>query len=93
MRDALKGVAERTDMSEIRSFTSALIQADKLGTPLSDALRIQSDIRRAERFQTAEKMAQESPVKMLFPLLFFIFPAVFIILLVPIILKFMVEGM
>jgi len=93
MRDALKGMAERTDMSEIRSFTSALIQADKLGTPLSDALRIQSDIRRTERFQTAEKMAQESPVKMLFPLLFFIFPAVFIILLVPIILKFMAEGM
>lgn len=93
MRDALKGMAERTNMFEIRSFTSALIQADKLGTPLSEALRVQADIRRTERFQTAEKMAQESPVKMLFPLLFFIFPAVFIILLVPIILKFMAEGM
>jgi tight adherence protein C len=93
MRDALRGMAERTNMFEIRSFTSALIQADKLGTPLSEALRVQADIRRTERFQTAEKMAQESPVKMLFPLLFFIFPAVFIILLVPIILKFMAEGM
>ncbi len=93
IRDALLGIAERTDMFEIRSFASALIQADTLGTPIGEALRTQSDIRRTERFQKAEKMAQESPVKMLFPLLFFIFPAVFIVLLVPIMLKFMEEGM
>lgn len=93
VRDALKGMAERTDMFEMRSFSSALIQADTLGAPLGNALRSQSEIRRTERFQKAEKMAQEAPVRMLFPLLFFIFPAVFIILLVPIILKFMKEGM
>ncbi len=92
-RDALAGLAQRTDMYEIRAFTSALIQADKLGAPLGEALRTQSDIRRTERFQRAEKAAQEAPVKMLFPLLFFIFPAVFIVILVPIILKFVVEGM
>jgi len=92
-RDALMGIAERTDMFETRSFASALIQADKLGTPIGEALRSQSEIRRTERFQRAEKMAQESPVKMLFPLLFFIFPAVFIVLLVPIMLKFKEEGM
>ncbi len=92
-RDALMGIAERTDMFETRSFASALIQADKLGTPIGEALRSQSEIRRTERFQKAEKMAQESPVKMLFPLLFFIFPAVFIVLLVPIMLKFKEEGM
>lgn len=91
--DALEGFSERTDMAETRSFTSALIQADFLGTPLAETLRTQSEIRRTERFQRAEKMAQESPVKMLFPLLFLIFPAVFIILLTPIILKFMNEGM
>ncbi len=93
LRDALEGLAERTDLYEIRSFTSALIQADKMGTPLGDVLRIQSEIRRRERFQKAEKLAQQSPVKMLFPLILFIFPAVFIIILVPIMLKFMAEGM
>jgi len=93
MREALKGMADRTDMFEIRSFSSALIQADTLGSPLGKALRSQAEIRRTERFQKAEKMAQEAPVRMLFPLLFFIFPAVFIVLLVPIILKFMREGM
>jgi tight adherence protein C len=92
-RDALVGLAQRTDMYEIRAFTTALIQADKLGAPLGEALRTQSDIRRTERFQRAEKAAQEAPVKMLFPLLFFIFPAVFIVILVPIILKFLAEGM
>ena len=93
MRDALKGMADRTDMFEMRSFASALIQADTLGSPLGKALRSQSEIRRTERFQKAEKMAQEAPVRMLFPLLFFIFPAVFIVLLVPIIIKFTKEGM
>ena len=93
LRDALEGLAERTDLYEIRSFTSALIQADKMGTPLGDVLRIQSEIRRRERFQKAEKLAQESPVKMLFPLILFIFQAVFIIILVPVMLKFMSEGM
>lgn len=92
-REALLGIAERTDMFEVRSFASALNQADKLGTPIGEALRTQSEIRRTERFQKAEKMAQESPVKMLLPLLLFIFPAVFIVLLVPIMLKFKEEGM
>ncbi len=92
-RDALLGLAERTDMYEIRSFASALIQADKMGTPLAEALSTQSEMRRGERFQVAEKKANEAPVKMLFPLLFFIFPAVFIMILVPILLKFMEEGM
>ncbi|MCP4714706.1 MAG: type II secretion system F family protein [Deltaproteobacteria bacterium] len=92
-RDALAGMAERTDMYEIRSFTTSLIQADKLGAPLGETLRNQAEIRRISRFQHAEKTAQEAPVKILFPLLLFIFPAVFIVLLVPTMLKFMAEGM
>ena len=92
-REALLGLADRTDMYEIRAFTSALIQADKLGSPIGEALRTQSDIRRVERFQRAEKNANEAPVKMLFPLLFFIFPAVFIVILGPILLKFLAEGL
>jgi len=91
--ESLKGLADRTDMYEIRSFTTALIQAEKLGTPISNTLKSQSEIRRTERFQRAEKMAQEAPVKMLLPLIAFIFPAVFIIILTPIILKFIAEGM
>ncbi len=92
-REALLGLAERTDMYETRSFASALIQADKMGTPIAEALSTQSEMRRGERFQVAEKKANEAPVKMLFPLLFFIFPAVFIMILVPIMLKFLEEGM
>ena len=91
-REALTGFANRINLYEIRSFTSALNQAEKLGTPLGEALRTQSDIRRNERFQRAEKMAQEAPVKMLLPLALFIFPAVFIVILLPIFLKIMIGG-
>lgn len=92
-REALLALSQRTDLYEIRAFTSALIQADRLGTPLGNALRIQSDLRRTERFQKLEKMAQEAPVKMLMPLMLFILPSVFIIILGPVGLKFMAEGM
>lgn len=92
-REALAALSERTDLYEIRAFTSALVQADKLGTPIGKALRIQSDLRRTERFHKAEKTAQEAPVKMLMPLLLFILPAVFIIILGPVGLKFMTEGL
>lgn len=92
-REALTALSERTDIYDIRAFVSALVQADKLGTPIGKALRIQSDLRRTERFHKAEKMAQEAPVKMLMPLLLFILPAVFIIILGPVGLKFMVEGL
>lgn len=92
-REALLALSQRTDLYEIRAFTSALNQADRLGTPLGNALRIQADLRRTERTQKLEKMAQEAPVKMLMPLLLFILPAVFIIILGPVGLKFMAEGM
>lgn len=92
-REALLALSQRTDLYEIRAFTSALNQADRLGTPLGNALRIQADLRRTERSQKLEKTAQEAPVKMLMPLLLFILPAVFIIILGPVGLKFMAEGM
>lgn len=91
--EALMAFSGRTDLYEIRAFTSALVQAEKLGTPIGKALRIQSDLRRTERFHKAEKTAQEAPVKMLMPLLLFILPAVFIIILGPVGLKFMAEGL
>jgi tight adherence protein C len=92
-REALIALSERTDLYEIRAFTSALVQAEKLGTPIGKALRIQADLRRTERFHKAEKNAQEASVKMLMPLLLFILPAVFIIILGPVGLKFMAEGL
>jgi tight adherence protein C len=92
-REALLAFAQRTDLFEIRAFTTALIQADRLGTPIGKALRIQSDLRRTERFHRIEKTAQEAPVKLLLPLILFILPAVFIIILGPVALKFMAEGL
>ena len=83
-RNALKNLARRVDMPDMRSFAYALIQADELGVSIGTILRIQSDQIRQKRFARAEKMANEAPVKMLGPLMLFIFPAVFIVLLGPI---------
>ncbi len=83
-RNALKNLARRVDMPDMRSFAYALIQADELGVSIGTILRIQSEQIRQKRFARAEKMANEAPVKMLGPLMLFIFPAVFIVLLGPI---------
>ncbi len=83
-REALRTMANRLDMPDIRSVLGALIQADEMGIGLGLILRIQSDQMRMHRFERAEKKANEAPVKMLFPLVVFIFPAVFMILLGPI---------
>jgi tight adherence protein C len=91
-KEALQHFAERADHSDIRSVTSALIQADELGSGIGHALRIQSDQIRIKRFQRAEKLGNEAPVKMLFPLIAFIFPAVFLILLGPVFLQIYLSG-
>lgn len=83
-RVALRNMAQRVDLADLRSVTHALIQADELGVSIGAILRIQSDQMRSRRFDRAEKLANEAPVKMLGPLMLFIFPAVFIILLGPI---------
>lgn len=83
-QQALRNLAARVDMADMRSFCFALIQADELGVGIGTILRIQSDQMRQKRFDRAERLANEAPVKMLFPLLLFIFPAVFIVLLGPI---------
>lgn len=89
---ALQNMAERIDHTDIRSVTNALVQADELGTGIGTALRIQSDQIRVKRFQRAEKLGNEAPVKMLFPLVAFIFPSVFLILLGPVILQMAIRG-
>ena len=86
-REALRGLAARVQHPDISAVVSSLVQADELGVSLGTVLRIQADQMRVRRFQRAEKLAQEAPVKLLFPLIAFIFPAVFIVLLGPVLLE------
>ena len=91
--DALRRMEKRLDMEEITSFVGTVIQAEKMGARLGSALRVQALQRRTERFQRAEKLAMEAPVKLILPLIVFIFPVTFIVLAFPIVMKFMMEGM
>lgn len=91
--EALRRMADRLDISEITSFVSSIIQAEKMGASLATVLRLQSEQRRSERFLRAEKMAMEAPVKLVGPLIIFIFPVTFIVLGFPIVMKFMAEGL
>ena len=86
-RVALRNMAERSRQSDLKAVSFALIQADELGVPIGPILRIQSDQLRQRRFDRAERLANEAPVKMLGPLLLCIFPAVLIVLLAPILLQ------
>jgi tight adherence protein C len=91
-REALRDMSRRVDLMDVRTVINALVQADELGVSISSVLRIQADQSRQRRFERAEKLANEAPVKMLFPLLFFIFPAVFIILLGPIVTRLIQQA-
>ena len=91
-KEALRGMAERVRQSDLKSVAFALIQADELGVSIGSILRIQSEQLRSKRFDRAEKLAAQAPVKMLGPLMLCIFPAVFIILLGPVISQAM-KGM
>lgn len=88
-QEALRMMAERVNLHPLTQFVNALIQADRMGTSLGKVLRIQSTQLRIERTQRAEKLANEAPVKMLFPLIACIFPTVFIVLFGPIVFQFM----
>ena len=92
-REALRDLAARTMHPDLGGVVHSLVQADELGVSIGYILRIQSDQMRERRFQRAEKLAQEAPVKMLFPLIFFIFPSVFVVLLGPVILDLLKRGM
>ena len=82
--EALRNLSARVELQTLSSFVHALIQADKMGTPLGKILRILSTQMRIERTQRAEKLANEAPVKLLLPLIGFIFPTIFIMLFGPI---------
>lgn len=90
--EALKSMIARVDLPSLTQFVTALLQADRMGTSLGKVLRIQSTQLRVERSQRAEKLANEAPVKMLFPLIACIFPTVFMVLFGPIVFAFMFNG-
>jgi tight adherence protein C len=81
--EAWRHTAERTKLEIISSFVSMLVQTDKFGTPISKALAVFSDSLRIQRRQKAEELAAKTTIKMVFPLVFFIFPSMFIVLLAP----------
>ena len=85
--DALRALANRTDVAELNSFVTSLIQATEIGSSLGRTLRIQSDQMRLKRFQRVEKLAGEAPVKMLIPLMLFTFPALMIMIAGPLLFK------
>lgn len=86
-RDALREMSVRTGVEDLQNFVAALIQADQLGVGIGNVLRIQSQQLRQKRRLKAEEKAQKAPVKMLIPMIIFIFPSLFIILLGPGILQ------
>ena len=86
-KEALQDMSDRNGLPDLKTIVASMIQADQMGASLGPILRIQSDMLRKKRMLLAEKIAQQAPVKMLMPLIGCIFPAVFLILLVPIILK------
>jgi tight adherence protein C len=81
--DALRALSERTDVEELRTFVGAMVQAEGFGIPIANVLRVQSKEMRVKRSQRAEEQAQKVPVKILFPLIFCIMPALFIVVLGP----------
>jgi tight adherence protein C len=82
-REGLTEMADRLGVDELTSFVNAIIQAEQLGVGIAQVLRVQSDMMRTRRRQAAEKMAHEAPIKMIFPLVLFIFPAFMLVILGP----------
>lgn len=85
--EALKAMAERVRQIDLSATVNAICQADELGVSIGQQLRIQSDMQRAKRFALAEKLANEASVKIIIPVVLFILPAVFIILLGPLLVQ------
>ena len=86
--EALKDLGRRVDIQEVASFVSVLVQADQLGVPIGEVLRSQASVMRVQRFQRAEQEGARASQKLLVPLVLFIFPAVLIVILGPVVLHF-----
>lgn len=81
--DAFRAMGDRNDVPELKSFTTAMVQAEAFGIPISDVLRVQSKEMRVKRRQNAEERAQKVPIKIIFPLVLFILPAIFVVMIGP----------
>jgi tight adherence protein C len=90
--DAMRALDARTNIPEIRSFVLAILQADTFGVSIGRMLRQQADDMRIRRRQRAQEQAQKAPVKMLFPLIFCIFPSLFVVILGPAVLQITKSG-
>jgi tight adherence protein C len=75
------------NLEDMNSLITLLVQTEKFGTSIAQALRVYSDTFRTKRYQAAEELAAKIPVKLLFPLIFFIFPAIFVVILGPAIIQ------
>lgn len=82
-REALRDMADRLDVPDFTTFAAAIIQADQLGVSISKILRVQSDQMRVKRRQRAQEKAHQAPVKMMIPMVFLIFPSIWIVLMGP----------
>lgn len=85
--ESLRALGERTGVQAVRAIVAAFVQTEKLGTSLANTLRVHAEGARVERRHRAEKAAYLAPVKMLFPIVFFLFPAIFVVTLAPAVLK------
>jgi tight adherence protein C len=81
--EAMRSLGERTDVPELRAFVTSMVQADAFGIPIAQVLRVQARELRIKRTQRAEELAQKVPVKILFPLIFCILPALFVVIIGP----------
>src|SRR5438874_1831848 len=86
-REALLDMAERLDLPDVSTFVNSVIQAEQLGTSVGQVLRVQSNQLRMRRRQRAEQVARQAPVKMVFPLVFFLMPSLFIVTIGPVVLS------
>ncbi len=91
-REALRNMSDSLDIPDMTSFVAAIIQADQLGVSMAKVMKIQSEMMRMKRRQRAEEKARQAPVKMMFPLVFFIFPTILIVLLGPAVIQIKESG-
>jgi len=87
--EALRSLAERTGLEDVRAWVGAMIQTDRFGTSIADSLRVHSDTMRTKRRQRAEEAAAKLTVKMLIPMVLFVFPAMFVVVLAPAVMAMM----
>ena len=85
--ESLRGIVFRTGVPDLSSFISAIIQAEQLGTNIANTLRVQANTMRQKRRQRAEQAAMKAPIKMLFPIVLFIFPSLFVVILGPAVIQ------